>query len=236
MNTSARFFLTLSVMGILVFPRLTFAHVSVKPNQVGVGSFQTFSVGVPVEKDVATTQVRVVIPEGLEHVTPNVKPGWTIETVKQTTAMGNRGMGMGMHADDTVTEIIWRGGRIPAGQRDDFFFSAKVPATPTSLAWKAYQTYTDGTVVAWELGSNEPQPTGPDGAPDFSTVGPASMTKVIDDLTADTNTKPAMMGYGSNMMMGSMQWLPWAVVLSLVLSGVSLAMQLGRKPTSSRKR
>ena len=57
------------------------AHVGVKPSEVGVGSFQTFTVGVPNERDVPTTQVRLVLPEGLEHITPNVKQGWTIEVV-----------------------------------------------------------------------------------------------------------------------------------------------------------
>lgn len=55
------------------------AHVVVHPAQVGVGSFQTFTVGVPSEKDAETTQVRLVFSTPLLHVTPNVKPGWMID-------------------------------------------------------------------------------------------------------------------------------------------------------------
>lgn len=146
------------------------AHVVVKPTKVGVGTFQTFSVGVPVEKNNATVKVRLVLPDGLKHVTPNVKHGWTIETVKA---------GQGEAA--VVKEIIWKWGAIPAGQRDDFMFSAQVPAEAGTLQWKAYQTYLDGTVVAWEK-STADQPKDVSGAPDFSKFGPYSETTIINDL------------------------------------------------------
>jgi uncharacterized protein YcnI len=141
------------------------AHVTVKPNQVGVGVFQSFSVGVPVEKDVPTVGVRLVIPEGLEYVTPNVKPGWKITVTKDGTG-----------EDAKVTEINWTGGSIPAGQRDDFVFSAKAPIAATNVSWKAYQTYRDGTVVSWDQ-----DPT----LPMTETAGPYSTTAVVDDLAAD---------------------------------------------------
>ena len=96
------------VMSLLLSATPAFAHVVVKPNAVGVGAFQTFTVGVPNEKDNPTVGVRLVIPEGMKFVSPNVKPGWTID-VKKT--------GDGENA--VVTEINWTGGSIPAGQRDD---------------------------------------------------------------------------------------------------------------------
>lgn len=111
------------------------AHVVVRPNTVAPGAFQTFTVGVPNEKDMATTGLRLVIPEGLQFVSPTVKPGWTITVTKD---------------GETVKEIAWTGGTVPVGQRDDFTFSAKAPAAEGELAWKAYQTYADGTVVAWD--------------------------------------------------------------------------------------
>jgi uncharacterized protein YcnI len=129
------------------------AHVVVKPAQVGVGSFQMFTIGVPVEKDMPTIALRLVVPPGLEYVTPNAKPGWTITK--------------------TATEIIWAKGSIPAGQRDDFMFSAKVPSSEAKLQWKAYQTYSDGTIVAWDSSS---------------TSRPASETKVVNDLAAQVST------------------------------------------------
>lgn len=151
---------------------LAFAHVVVKPNQVGIGAFQTFTVGVPVEKEVATIGLRLVIPDGLQYVSPNVKPGWKINIKKS-----------GTEHDSPVTEIEWTGGVIPTGQRDDFLFSAKVPSTEGKLQWKAYQTYADGTVVAWEKSADD-QPKDETGKADFSKFGPYSETKVIDDLAS----------------------------------------------------
>src|SRR5204863_7267735 len=61
----------------------TFAHVVVKPDQVGIGAFQEFSMSVPSEKDNPTVAIKLLIPDGLQMVTPNVKAGWTINIVKQ---------------------------------------------------------------------------------------------------------------------------------------------------------
>lgn len=68
----------------LVWVSSASAHVVVKPAQVNVGSFQTFTIGVPVEKASGTIGVRLIVPEGLEYVTPNVKSGWRIEVKKDT--------------------------------------------------------------------------------------------------------------------------------------------------------
>lgn len=148
------------------------AHVTVKPAQVGVGAFQTFTVSVPSEKPIPTTAVRLVLPEGLHHVSPTVKPGWTINLVKD---------------GDEVKEIVWTGGSIPAEFRDEFTFSSQVPSEEGTVMWKAYQTYRDGSVVAWELGSGDQQPKKADGTNDYSSSGPASTTKIVNDLDA----KPA---------------------------------------------
>ncbi len=154
------------------------AHVVVKPAEVGVGAYQTFTTSVPNEKDIPVTAMKLTIPAGLKSVTPTVKPGWTIDEVKD-----------GSGEDAVVKEITWSGGTIPAGQRDDFTFSAQAPAKPTSVQWKAYQTYEDGTVVSWDQA-----PTKSDD--DSGDKGPYSVTKVVDDLTQTpaattaTTTKP----------------------------------------------
>jgi uncharacterized protein YcnI len=148
-------------VGVLL-PMVASAHVVVKPGDVGVGAFATFTTGVPNEKEQTVTGLRLVIPAGLQHVSPNVKPGWTIGEQKSGTG-----------EDATVTEINWTGGQIPAGQRDDFAFSAQAPATAGELHWKAYQTYADGTVVAWDQ-----TPSGKDD----ESVTPYSTTRVVNDL------------------------------------------------------
>lgn len=160
------------MVGVLAFSFATIAsaHVVVKPSSVGIAAFQTFTMGVPVEQNSATVALKLVIPEGLTYVSPNVKPGWKITVKKE---------GEGENAK--VTEIDWTGGSIPAGQRDDFVFSAKVPSASSTLDWKAYQTYANGNVVAWDHTPTEK-------ITDFSKFGPYSQTKVVDDLSAPSQT------------------------------------------------
>lgn len=192
-----------------IFASPSFAHVVVKPNQVGVASFQTFTIGVPVEKDIATTEVRLVIPEGLHYVTPNVKQGWNIE-IKRT----------GEGEDSKVTEIIWKNGKIPANFRDEFLFSAQVPADETTINWKAYQTYEDGSIVSWENDPNTEQPKKADGSSDFSKVGPYSQTKIVDDLAVEKKDTDATSKINNAFILG---------VIALVTSGLALGLQLKKK-------
>lgn len=173
------------IVGIsLISARSAFAHVVVKPAEVGVGQFQTFIVSVPNEKDTSTVAVRLIVPRGLEHVSPNVKPGWNIEIKKAGESMKGEILNTGEKAPDpeTVTEIVWTGGSIPAGQRDDFLFSAKVPADTGELTWMAYQTYSDGTTVSWDSAPTADH----DQAAEDPLKGPASKTKIINDLKAES--------------------------------------------------
>ncbi len=143
------------VAAFVLVPVTALAHVVVKPDSVGVAKYQTFTVSVPNEKDIPTVSIKLILPDSLESATPTVKPGWKIEVKGK--------------------EVTWSGGSIPAGQRDDFSFSTKVPAEPTELAWKAYQTYEDGTVVSWDQ-----NPTEANGNKETT---PYSVTKVVNDLT-----------------------------------------------------
>ncbi len=200
-----KIFVSLFVMMLflgIVSPVL--AHVTVKPNQVGVGAYQTFTVSVPTEKDVATTGVRVAIPEGLESVRPNVKPGWKIELKKSGTG-----------DDARVTEIVWTAGSIPADQRDEFYFSAKTPAAVTSVMWKAYQTYADGVIVSWD---QDPMAEVKDD--ESSNTGPYSMTEVVNDL-ATSNDKPAEAAVAES---STNRMTEVVAYIALALSVVSVAL------------
>jgi len=160
--------LPLAALIVAAAPMIASAHVVVSPEKVGVGEFTTYNVAVPVEKDVPTVGLRLEIPGGLNYVQPNVKSGWKI-AVKES----------GTGEEATVTEINWTGGNIPSGQREQFLFAAQSPKEATSLNWKAYQTYADGTVVSWDQ-----KPTGKEG--DGSK--PYSITEVVNDLASDTAT------------------------------------------------
>lgn len=157
-----------SVAAISLIPAAAFAHVVVTPAQAGVGERLVFHVSIPNEKQVAVTNLKLTIPEGVTSVMPTSINGWTI-----TTTMNS------ISKDPEVATIVWSDGIIPVGQRQDFSFSAQVPAKAAELDWKAYQTYADGTIVHWDQKPTE------NGKVDGN-AGPYSVTHVADDLKANS--------------------------------------------------
>lgn len=157
--------LAVTAVGVLALPASASAHVVVSPKEVNVAAYQTFTVSVPNEKDNAVTGVRVVIPDGVNGGMPTVKPGWEAAVKKD---------------GDKVTEIAWTGGVIPTGQRDDFSFSAQAPEKESTLQWKAYQTYEDGTEVSWDQDPSKSKDE------EGGNAGPYSTTAVVNDLKKDT--------------------------------------------------
>lgn len=150
----------LLALAVLLMPAIASAHVSVKPESVTAGEVVTFNVSVPNEKEVAITNIKLDIPKGLEDVTPTVKSGWTIKIDK--------------------TSITWSDGSIAAGFRDDFTFSAQAPARSTELNWKAYETYSDGSIARWDQSPDKEEVEGSDS-------GPYSVTKISNDSKANTD-------------------------------------------------
>src|SRR5262245_35655513 len=71
-----------AVLSTFGFAALASAHVVVKPSQVGTAAYQTFDMGVPAEKDLPTVGLKLILPSGLNEVTPNVKNGWQVHVVK----------------------------------------------------------------------------------------------------------------------------------------------------------
>lgn len=202
--------LVVVMMVFLSSATVTMAHVVVRPNQVNVAAFQTFTVGVPNEKELPTVGVRLVIPENLKHVSPNVKPGWSVVVKKS-----------GEGEDARVTEISWTGGTIPTGQRDDFLFSAQAPASAGSIDWKAYQTYQDGTVVAWDQDPNVPKPSVAPGEVAHSS-SPYSVTQVVNDLAASAVPAVADSANRDGQNSTSMIFSIAALLLSFAAIGLAL--------------
>jgi len=181
-----------AMFSVLALPGIAFAHVVVTPNTVGVAAFQTFTVSVPTEKDLPTVALKLELPAGLQHVSPTVKPGWQVNLKK--TGSGD---------NVSVTEIDWTGGSIPADFRDEFSFSAQAPAKPETLKWKAYQTYQDGSIVAW------------DETPGQSSDNPYSTTKVVNDLSTGPAGSTSETAAAGSSLAGA-----------YVLSGVALALAI----------
>lgn len=190
-----KYIISAAIAAVLIIPAgIASAHAVVKPNQAGVAAFQTFTLGVPSEKPIPTTSVRLIIPDGLNFVTPNVEPSWKVEVKTQSTGKQVKDYDGKMVDEQKPVEIDWTDGTIPSGLRDEFAFSAQVPSQAGALNWKVYQTYADGSVLSWDQDPATPQPKDADGNNDFSKVGPYSQTMVVDDLTATpsaTQSTPA---------------------------------------------
>jgi uncharacterized protein YcnI len=209
-----------SIIGILTIAVApAFAHVIVYPSQVGEAALQDFTVSVPNEKDNPVVSVRLLIPKGLMYVAPDATAGWTITT---------KSHGSGDNA--VVTEIDWTNGSIPVGQRAELIFQAQVPPTPTTLPWKAYQTYSDGTVVSWDInpekmkGLSDAQQ---DKLADEENKGEYSTTQVINDLTGVATAANNANAIAS--IQNEMQWLVALSGVALIVSVAAIAAALRKK-------
>lgn len=142
-------------VSLFLFAGVASAHVTVLPKETKQGSYEVFTVRVPSEKkDVTTKSVKVRIAEGVEFKRIEPKAGWTYELEK---------------ADgDIVKSVTWTadGEGLTAVEFGEFRMQGKVAADAKELVWKAYQTYSDGSIVEWI------------GAPNTGSQYPASLTVV----------------------------------------------------------
>lgn len=149
-------------LGAVAAPAL--AHVTVQPNEAVIGEFSRSVVRVPNERDDAgTTKVKVELPP-LAFVSFEPKDGWkrTVEMVEFDEPIEV----FGEEITEGVGSVTWSGGKIGAGEFDEFGFSARMPDGETTLTFNAIQTYSSGEVVEWT------------GAPDSEE--PAAQVEVYD--------------------------------------------------------
>lgn len=133
------------------------AHVSVQPKEV-VAGYTVAAVRVPNEKDIATTGVRVVVPNGVEVHGIMPIPDWTHTEKREATVQSvSDDDGYAEESTGRITEVIWTGGKIGAGEFMEFPLSVKYSTDSESVTWRAYQSYADGEVVPWD-GSDEKHP------------------------------------------------------------------------------
>ncbi len=130
-------FLTLAVASVAN------AHVRVLPEEVPADSFEVFTVRVPTEKDIPTTEIRVEVPEGFTVSRVEPVPGWDYELEEEA---------------GVVRAITWSGGEIGETEFRQFDIQGKTPAEPGEYPWNAYQTYEDGEVVEWIGPENSEEP------------------------------------------------------------------------------
>ena len=130
-------FLTLAVASVAN------AHVRVLPEEVPADSFEVFTVRVPTEKDIPTTEIRVEVPEGFAVSRVEPVSGWDYELEEEV---------------GVVRAITWSGGEIGETEFRQFNVQGKTPAEPGEYPWNAYQTYEDGEVVEWIGPENSEEP------------------------------------------------------------------------------
>jgi uncharacterized protein YcnI len=135
--------LLLSACLVLTTAGVAWAHVVVSPKEAPAGSYQKFSISVPTEKDIPTTEVRVEVPEGFTVTGVQPVPGWQSEFERD---------------GGVITAIRWSGGEIAPEEFQEFAFQARTPEDTGEFSWRAFQTYEDGSVVEWtgEPDSEEP--------------------------------------------------------------------------------
>jgi uncharacterized protein YcnI len=131
--------LLVSMIGALsLFAGVASAHVTVQPKETSQGKYEMFTVKVPSEKEeVTTTKIEVIIPGEVNISRFEPKPGWTYET--QNDVSGK------------ITSVTWttENDGLSSTEFGQFNMNGKVGDEVTEIVWKAYQTYSDGSVVEW---------------------------------------------------------------------------------------
>lgn len=126
-----RRFALLGIM-VLAMPSLAFAHVSVRPRESKASAEEQYTVRVPTEGTVATTQVQLDIPAGIIVLEVLPHEDATFETAKQ---------------GDRITTITWKKEIAPKASAE-FVFRARNPESG-DIVWKAHQHFKDGTSADW---------------------------------------------------------------------------------------
>ncbi|MED3660075.1 YcnI family protein [Bacillus velezensis] len=136
LKKKALLFISAVTLSLVSFTAAASAHVSVKPAESAAGSWETYTMKVPVEKNEPTTKVVLKMPAGVEFQQYQPIPGWKTSVSKH---------------DDKAVSVTWeaKDGGIQPGQFQQFTFVAKNPEKSGDAAWDAYQYYKDGSIVEW---------------------------------------------------------------------------------------
>ena len=190
----------LTAGGLLAAAGMASAHVTVHPESYAKGATDgVLTFRVPNEEDTAsTTKVQVYLPTDHPVLGVLVSPpqnGWTAKvtnTKLKTPVKTDDGT-----ITDAVSEITWTGGRIGAGQYQDFNVAfGQLPDDTGQLTFKTLQTYSDGKTVRWidvaQSGADEPENPAPvlkltaKGAEEGSTPASSSAAPKSADSSASS--------------------------------------------------
>ncbi|SDN01260.1 Uncharacterized protein YcnI [Fictibacillus solisalsi] len=184
------------------------AHVVVFPQQTTQGTYEKFSVRVPNEKDIPTVKIKVEIPKNVEISRFQPMPGWKYTVEKDST--------------DLIKSVTWtaEGKGLSSTEFTEFNMQGKVGEKANKMVWKAYQTYKDGSTVAWE---------GPE-----SSDTPASVTEVMKGNGDEHGGMNGTAAEHKEMATGDEN--ASSATLPLYLSGAAVLLSLISLVLSARKR
>ncbi|MBE8472123.1 YcnI family protein [Streptomyces justiciae] len=188
---------TLAAAGVLAAAGIASAHVTVHPESYAKGATDgVLTFRVPNEEDTAsTTKVQVFLPT--DHpvlgVLTDPHDGWTAKVT--TTKLKKPVKTDDGSITDAVSEITWTGGRITAGQYEDFDVAfGQLPDDTGQLTFKTLQTYSDGKTVRWieEAKQGDEEPENP--APVVKLTGEAADTAASAKSPTSTDTTARGLG------------------------------------------
>ena len=122
--------LPLTVVIALIFTQLVSAHIRIAPTESTVGAREKYTMRVPNEKQVGSSEIEGEFPAGLQVYDFEFKPGWKIDFKKDDK--GN------------IVGAAWTG-KIQPYEFVEFGMLAINPKQGENLTWKFVQYYDDGT-------------------------------------------------------------------------------------------
>jgi Domain of unkown function (DUF1775) len=173
------------------------AHVDVLPGEATVNEAQEFVVRVPVEREVATTRVKVTFPKQMVVVRFASAPGWTRRTIAA--------------ADGSISGVVYDG-RVGRDEYAEFRLIA-TPVEQGSATWRVEQTSSDGIVKPWTGPPEEEGQASVETGP--SDPGPAPVTRFV----ATASAAPAATGGTNNDSSPAGIWLG---IIAICIAGAAL--------------
>ena len=205
------------------------AHVHVHPDTTVGGSDAELAFSVPSESPTAsTTTLSITLPQDhpFPEIATRVTPGWTVKVITDPLPKPVVLEGTTLtEAAHTVTWTAKPGYAIPPGQYQDFYLSVGPLPDSGDVVFTAKQTYSDGSVVAWDqqaaAGAAEPEHPAPSfaitAAPDAAGAGGAQADTAVAASSTD----------------GFSRWLGGAGLLAgLAAIGLIVARRSPRRPPS----
>jgi uncharacterized protein YcnI len=118
---------------VLLTTSLVEAHVTIWPQDSKAGVGERYTVRVPTEGKVTTTEVELEVPNDVRVSGVLVGAGFTYDLRRE---------------GDRIVAVTWKQ-EIKPGEYGEFVFFAVNPKTAGSVAWKVHQRYADGTSADW---------------------------------------------------------------------------------------